>query len=60
MHQKIDIITIMSTIIIANPVKPTIKKPLINPVYWPEYRKIYKVMRDNILATPEVLNNVHP
>ena len=33
---------------------------MINPEYWPEYRKIYKVMRDNILTTREVFNNVHP
>ena len=26
----------------------------------PEYRKIYKVMRDNIWASIEVFNNVHP
>ena len=25
-----------------------------------EYRKLYKVMSDNIWATPEVLSNVHP
>ena len=25
-----------------------------------EYRKIYKVMSDNMWATPEVFNNVHP
>ena len=56
-HQKVDIVTIVSTI--ANPVKPIIKKPLINRVCWPEYRKMYKVMRDNIWATPEVFNNVH-
>ena len=58
MHQKIDINTIVSAI--TNPGNPTIKKPLIYPVYWPEYRKIYKVMRDNIRATPEVFSNVHP
>ena len=57
MLQKKDMNPILSTI--ANPVKPTIKKPLINPVYWPESRNIYKIMRDNIWATPEVFNNVH-